>query len=157
MPPIRRLIILVLALVLCPLAANAQREKLPPDDYDFVMKKWPDAKISNTGIRDIVEKQGNGGLLMPGDMVMVNYTGQLLNGKVFDQNHDKSKPFTFRLARGEVIAGWDQVLQMMKPGDKWLVIIPPELAYGRRGSPPTIPSYATLTFDVEIVGVKREN
>jgi FKBP-type peptidyl-prolyl cis-trans isomerase len=50
------------------------------------MKKWPDAKKSNTGIRYVVEKPGRGPY-SPGDLVMVNYTGALLNGKVFDQNH----------------------------------------------------------------------
>jgi FKBP-type peptidyl-prolyl cis-trans isomerase len=138
-------------------AAMAQREKLPPDDYDFVMKKWPDAKISNSGIRYVVKKQGDGALIMPGDVVMVNYTGSLLNGKVFDESHDPKKPFTFRVGRGEVITGWDQIFQIMRPGDKWLIIVPPELGYGRRGYSPAIPSDSTLVFDVEVVGVKREN
>lgn len=142
--------------VLTPVLLHAQREKLPPDDYDYVTSKWPQAKISNTGIRYIVETQGKGPLLQPGDLVMVNYTGWLLNGKLFDQNHDRVKPFMFRVDRSEVILGWDQILQIMRPGDKWLLIIPPELAYGRRGSPPVIPSYATLVFDVEILGVKKE-
>src|ERR1700679_1212672 len=105
MPPLR-FIAGMCALIAAPLLLHAQREKLPPDDYDFVMKKWPQAQISNTGIRFIVEKKGSGPLLMPGDMIMVHYTGSLLNGKVFDQNHDDKKPFTFRLDRAEVIVGW---------------------------------------------------
>jgi FKBP-type peptidyl-prolyl cis-trans isomerase len=145
------------ALIAAPVLLHAQREKLPPDDYDFVTKKWPQAQISNTGIRFIVETKGTGPLLVPGDKVMVNYTGTLLNGKVFDQNHDKKKPFTFRVDRGEVIKGWDEILQSMRPGDKWLMIVPPELAYGRRGDPPVIPSYATLVFEVEVLGIKADN
>ncbi len=144
------------ALALAPALLHAQREKLPPEDYDYVTAKWPNAKISNTGIRYVVETQGTGPLLQPGDLVMVNYTGWLLNGKLFDQNHDHKNPFTFRVDRGEVIQGWDQIMQIMHAGDKWLLIVPPELAYGRRGSPPVIPSYATLVFDVEILGIKKE-
>jgi FKBP-type peptidyl-prolyl cis-trans isomerase len=151
-----RLLAATFALIALPASLHAQREKLPPDDYDFVMKKWPDALMSNTGIRYVVEKEGAGALLLPGDMVLVNYSGRLLNGKEFDRNHDKKNPFHFRLDRGEVIAGWDQIFQLMRPGDKWLIIIPPELGYGRRGSPPVIPSYATLVFEAEVVGVKRE-
>jgi FKBP-type peptidyl-prolyl cis-trans isomerase len=151
-----RLLALVCILVGLPALAHAQREKLPPDDYDFVMNKWPNAKISNTGIRYIIETAGSGPLLMPGDMVMVNYTGSLLNGKVFDRYNDKKHPFTFRVARDAVIIGWDQILQLMRPGDKWLVIIPPELGYGRRGSPPAIPGDATLVFEIEVVGVKKD-
>jgi peptidylprolyl isomerase len=152
-----RIVAAICMLAAAPVVARAQREKLPPDDYDFVMKKWPDAKISNTGIRYIVKKEGSGPLIMPGDVVMVNYTGMLLNGKVFDEAHDPKKPFTFRVARAEVIVGWDQIFQMMRPGDKWLIIVPPELGYGRRGYAPSIPSESTLVFDVEVVGVKREN
>jgi FKBP-type peptidyl-prolyl cis-trans isomerase len=144
------------ALLAAPCLLRAQREKLPPDDYDYVMKTWPQAKESNTGIRYIVEKQGSGPLLKPGDLVKVNYVGKLLDGKVFDQNQSKTAPFEFHVDRGEVIMGWDQILQLMRPGDKWLIIIPPELAYGRRGYAPAIPSYATLVFDIEIVGVKPE-
>ena len=154
--PLKRIVLALCAVLLVPLALHAQREKLPPDDYDFVMKKWPDAKMSNTGIRYIVEKQGSGPLINPGDLVMVNYTGMLLSGKVFDQNHDRVKPFTFRVDRGEVIVGWDQIFQIMRPGDKWLIIVPPELAYGRRGYAPAIPEFATLVFDVEILGIKKE-
>jgi FKBP-type peptidyl-prolyl cis-trans isomerase len=145
----------VCALVAAPCLLHAQREKLPPDDYDYVMKTWPDAKESNTGIRYIVEKEGKGAFLQPGDLVMVNYVGKLLmTGKVFDQNKSKADPFKFHVARGEVIEGWDQILQLMRPGDKWLIIVPPELAYGRRGYPPLIPGDASLIFDVEVLGVK---
>jgi FKBP-type peptidyl-prolyl cis-trans isomerase len=63
----------------------------------------------------------------------------------------------FRVDRGLVIDGWDQILQLMRPGDKWIVIIPPELAYGRRGSPPKVPPYATLVFEMEILGIKKDS
>jgi len=155
MPPLRFLGA-VFALASTPVLLHAQREKLPPDDFDYVEKTWPQARVSNTGIRYIIEKEGKGPLLMPGDMVMVHYVGKLLNGKIFDQNHDDKHPFTFRVGRGFVIDGWDQILQLMRPGDQWLVIVPPELAYGRKGSPPRIPGYATLVFDIEVIGIKKD-
>ncbi|HMD62183.1 MAG TPA: FKBP-type peptidyl-prolyl cis-trans isomerase [Opitutaceae bacterium] len=144
------------ALVSAPALLHAQREKLTLEDLDYVEKTWPQAKISNTGIRYVVEREGKGPLLMPGDMVMVHYVGKLLNGKVFDQNHDDLHPFTFRVGRGFVIVGWDQILQLMRPGDNWLVIIPAELAYGRKGSPPKIPGDSTLVFDIEVIGIKKD-
>jgi FKBP-type peptidyl-prolyl cis-trans isomerase len=150
-------IALACALVMAPSLLHAQREKLPPDDYDYVMKTWPDAQESNTGIRYVVEKKGSGPLLQPGDLVMVNYDGKLLNGKLFDRNHSREHPFMFRVDRSEVILAWDQIFQLMRPGDKWLVIVPPELAYGRMGYPPVIPSYATLVFEIEILGVKKDS
>jgi FKBP-type peptidyl-prolyl cis-trans isomerase len=152
-----RILAAAIALVAAPLVAHAQREKLPPDDLDFVEKRWPDAKKSNTGIRYVVEVAGTAPILQPGDMVMVNYTGAFLNGKVFDQLHDKLHPFMFRVDRGLVIEGWDQILQLMRPGDKWIVIVPPELAYGRRGSPPKVPPYTTLVFEIEILGIKKDS
>ena len=153
--PSLRSVVLACVLLAVPAALHAQREKLPPDDYDFVTKTWPDALKSNTGIRYIIETPGFGSLDASGDMVSVNYTGKFLNGKVFDQHHDTVHPFSFRVNRGMVIEGWDQILQLMKPGSKWLVIVPPELAYGRKGSPPRIPPDTTLVFEMEVVGVKR--
>jgi FKBP-type peptidyl-prolyl cis-trans isomerase len=90
-------------------------------------------------------------------MVSVLYAGSLLQGgKKFDQDLDRAHPFTFRLARGLVIVGWDQVIQLMKPGEKRLVIIPSELAYGTHGQPPTIPRDATLIFEIELLSVKHD-
>ncbi len=151
-----RILAVVCALLAAPVLLHAQREKLPPDDLDIVETKWPNAKKSNTGIRYIVEVPGKGPLLAPGDLVMVNYTGSLLSGKVFDRDNDKLHPLTFRVNRSEVIEGWDQILQLMKPGAKWIVIIPPELGYGRRGNPPRVPGYSTLVFEIEILGLKKD-
>jgi FKBP-type peptidyl-prolyl cis-trans isomerase len=152
-----RIVALVCALLAAPVLLHAQREKLPPDDLDIVESRWPNAKKSNTGIRYVVEKAGQGPLLMPGDLVMVAYTASLLNGKMFDRVQDRVHPFMFRVDRGEVIDGWDQILQLMRPGDKWIVIVPPELGYGRRGNPPRVPPYATLVFEMEILGIKKDS
>jgi FKBP-type peptidyl-prolyl cis-trans isomerase len=147
---------LFLASLFTPLALHAQREKLPPADLEFVEKKWPDAKKTNSGIRYVIQREGQGNSPKPGDTVSVLYVGQLLNGKVFDQYLDREQPFTFRVAREQVIEGWDQVLQLMKRGEKRLVIIPPELAYGSRGQLPKVPRNATLVFEIELLDFKQD-
>jgi len=88
-----------------------------------------------------------------GTTVSVKYIGKLENGKVFDSS--LVAPFAFKLGAGEVIAGWDQGVAGMRTGEKRRLIIPGDLAYGRRGSPPDIGPNATLIFDVELVHVKR--
>jgi FKBP-type peptidyl-prolyl cis-trans isomerase len=149
-----RLLFLSLMLI-APLAVRAQREKLPPDDLEFVEKTWPEAKKTSTGIRYIVLQPGNGEAGKPGDRAAVLYVGRLLNGTEFDRNQDREHPFSFRVARGMVIEGWEQILQQMKPGEKRLVIVPPELAYGTRGQPPKIPRNATLVFEMEVLEFKK--
>lgn len=146
----------LIALALAPLA-HAQQEKLPPDDLEYVEKTWPNASKTSTGMRYVVEKSGSGEPARPGDKVDVLYTGKLLNGTVFDQTHDPQHPFSFRVRRGEVITGWDQILQLMRKGDKWIVIIPSELGYGTRGQLPTIPRDATLVFEMELLDIHREH
>jgi len=137
--------------------AHAQREKLPPDDYDLVNKTWPGIRKTNGGIRYIIEKGAEGPMPQPGDHVAVLYKGTLLQGgKQFDANSNRDKPFVFRVDRGQVIKGWDEIIQMMAVGSKWMVIIPPELAYGSRGQPPIIPRDATLVFEIEVLKISPE-
>ena len=148
-------LIFFLSLLLVP-ALYAQREKLPPEDLEVVEKTWPQAKKTNSGIRYVVEREGTGVSPKPGNAVAVHYVGKLLDGKIFDENHNPASPFTFRLGRDQVIQGWDQVLQLMKVGEKRLVIIPSELGYGSRGQPPKIPRNATLVFEIELLEIKKD-
>lgn len=135
--------------------ARAQREKLPPEDLEFVNKTWPHAQRTSTGLRYVVLAEGHGEIAKPGDMVRVLYTGWLLNGTVFDEAKNPDKPFQFRLGRNNVIEGWDQGLQLMRPGEKRLLIIPYELGYGTRGQAPSIPPKATLIFEVHLLEAKK--
>jgi FKBP-type peptidyl-prolyl cis-trans isomerase len=137
-------------------ALHAQREKLPPEDLEIVEKNWPAAKKTTTGIRYVILREGEGESPKPGDKVNVLYVGQLLNGKTFDEAKDPTQPFTFRIRREAVIEGWDQVLQLMKRGEKRLVIVPPELAYGTRGQPPKIGRNATLVFEIELLSFGKD-
>jgi FKBP-type peptidyl-prolyl cis-trans isomerase len=150
-----RLLFLALAF-LAPLSVRAQREKLSPEDLAFVEKTWPEAKKTNTGIRYIILQEGSGNLIKAGEKVAVLYVGRLLNGTIFDQATEKEKAFIFRVAREQVIQGWDQILQQMKLGEKRLVVIPAELAYGTRGQPPKIGRNASLVFEIEVIEIKRD-
>jgi FKBP-type peptidyl-prolyl cis-trans isomerase len=137
-------------------ALQAQREKLPAEDLEFVEKTWPQAKKTTTGIRYVIMREGEGATPKPGDKVNVLYVGRLLNGKEFDKAEDPTQPFTFRIRREMVIEGWDQVLQLMRKGEKRLVIVPPELAYGTRGQPPKIGRNATLVFEIELLSFGKD-
>lgn len=95
---------------------------------------------------------GTGEVAMRHSKVSVLYTGWLKNGKEFDSNQNKNRPFVFTLGTGQVIPGWDMGVEGMKVGGKRSLIIPPELAYGKRGTGP-IPANATLRFEVELLAV----
>jgi len=151
-----RILFLALIGLLMPFALQAQREKLPPDDLALVVKQWPMAKKTSTGLRYLVLAEGTGPTAKSGDMVSVLYRGAVLNGGVFDESNDRDHPFTFRLDRGAVIEGWDQGLQLMKRGSKMLLIVPYELGYGTRGNPPKIGRDATLVFEIEMIDLKHD-
>jgi len=147
---------LVLSFVfLSPLALQAQREKLSPEDLETVEKRWPEAKRTSTGWRTQVLAGGEGELVKAGDEVAVLYKGMLLDGTVFDESSDPAKPFVFRVGRAKVIDGWEEGLKLMRAGEKRLLIVPFELGYGTRGDPPKIPRRATLVFEVEVLEIKK--
>lgn len=98
---------------------------------------------------------GTGDKAQAKDMVRVHYTGTLYpSGKKFDSSLDRGEPFEFRLGAGQVIQGWDEGVKGMQVGGKRILVIPPQLAYGKRGVPPVIPPDATLKFEVELLEVK---
>ena len=96
---------------------------------------------------------GNGVAARTGQTVRVHYTGWLTSGEKFDSSVDRNDPFEFVLGAGQVIAGWDQGVAMMRVGDKVKLTIPSDLAYGDDGYPGAIPPKATLIFDVELLAV----
>src|SRR5262249_39822782 len=99
-------------------------------------------------------KVGEGPEAKKGDIVVVHYTGYLADGTVFENSVERKKPFEFSLGFGHVINGWDQGVAGMKVGGKRRLVIPPSLAYGEKGSPPTIPRNAELTFEIELLEIK---
>jgi FKBP-type peptidyl-prolyl cis-trans isomerase len=155
MRPLLFLCLALLALTAGPL--HAQREKLPPEDLEVVEQRWPDAKKTFTGLRYIVLKEGDttGPTPTSGMRVSVVYKGMLLDGKVFDEN-TAANPLKVRINRGDLIEGWEEALQKMHKGEKWLLIVPPELAYGAKGRPPEIKRYATLVFEMELLDFGKD-
>lgn len=113
---------------------------------DLESKGW-EKRESGLKVWDV--KEGEGDAVKAGDTVKVKYTGWLTDGKKFDGGEDKPA-ITFGL--NQVIKGWGEGVVGMKPGGIRRLSIPPELAYGTRGVPGTIPADATLVFVIEYVG-----
>ncbi len=108
--------------------------------------------ISTTsGLQYMVLRQGTGPRPRPSDRVRVNYQGTLIDGKVFDSSYERGQPAEFAL--NQVIAGWTEGVALMPVGAKYRFWIPAAIAYGERGSPPTIGPNAVLIFDVELLDV----
>ena len=99
-------------------------------------------------------EKGSGATAKSGDEVTVQYVGvDYKNGKEFDSSLSRNEPFSFNLGAGEVIPGWDQGIAGMKVGGRRELIIPPNLAYGSAGAPPSIGPNETLIFVIDLVGV----
>ena len=113
--------------------------------------------VTSSGLKFIDTVVGTGATPATGQTVVVDYTGWLSDGTQFDSSLNEGRtPFEFVLGADpkQVIAGWEEGLATMKVGGKRRLILPPELAYGASGNPPTIPANAELTFDVELAEVK---
>jgi FKBP-type peptidyl-prolyl cis-trans isomerase FkpA len=95
---------------------------------------------------------GTGATAVVGNSVTVHYTGMFTNGTVFDSSVGKA-PIQFQLGSNQVISGFSQGIVGMKVGGKRRITIPPSLAYGSAGRPPTIPGNATLVFEVDLVSI----
>jgi FKBP-type peptidyl-prolyl cis-trans isomerase len=110
-------------------------------------------KETGTGLKYKVVVAGTGASPKAGQTVVVHYTGTLEDGTKFDSSRDRNDPFKFKLGAGQVIKGWDEGLALMRVGDRYTLIIPPDLGYGARGAGGVIPANATLTFDVELLRI----
>ena len=107
-------------------------------------------EITDSGLRMIIHKEGNGDKPTTGQTLTVHYTGFLENGSKFDSSHDRNQPFKFPLGQGRVIRGWDEALSIMSKGEKRTVIIPPELGYGDKAKR-KIPANSILIFEIELI------
>jgi len=129
---------------------------LPPESRTENITRG-DTTITPSGLMYIELKEGKGESPKKGQQVTVNYTGQLVNGMVFDSNVDPNfghvQPYTTAIGVGQVIKGWDEGIMTMKPGGRRRLIIPSDLAYGPMGHG-SIPANAMLIFDVELISVK---
>ncbi len=109
------------------------------------------------GLRVQTLEPGEGDAIEAGQVAVVDYTGWLYDpeapdarGRRFDSSLDRGEPFRFTVGASEVIAGWDQGVAGMRPGERRELVIPPELGYGSRGAGGVIPPNAVLLFEVEL-------
>jgi len=108
-------------------------------------------KETASGLQYKVIKSGSGKKPQASSQVKVHYHGTLVNGEVFDSSVDRGEPIVFGV--GQVIKGWTEALLMMSTGDKWMLYIHPDLAYGPQARPPKIEANSLLIFEVELLEV----
>jgi FKBP-type peptidyl-prolyl cis-trans isomerase FklB len=115
-------------------------------------KKRKGVTVLASGVQYEILTKGTGASPSPSNSVVAHYRGTLINGKEFDSSYGRGEPATFRV--NGVIAGWQEILPMMKVGGKWKVYIPADKAYGERGAGGDIGPNEALIFEIELVDIK---
>ena len=149
----------LLALV-CALALGAcARSPAPGADVGGAGKAFlarnataPGVHVTKSGLQYRILRSGptTGLRPKPADEVKVNYEGRLLDGDVFDSSYARGKPVAMTVR--DLVPGWIEALELMRPGDEWLLYVPPSLGYGDKGAGP-IPPGAVLVFRLELIDV----
>lgn len=114
--------------------------------------KHDDVQVTESGLQYSVRTEGDGPKPKATDTVEVHYHGTFIDNKTFDSSYQRGVPISFPL--NGVIAGWTEGLQLMSVGSTYKFYVPYHLAYGERGMPGAIPPFATLVFEVELLGIK---
>jgi len=141
-------------------------EQEPANIASYIADNKLTLKTTASGLKYVINQTSAKRKPLPGDTVFVNYIGRTLDGKVFDtsieaeaekagikQDGRPYEPISFILGQRQVIAGWDEGLQLLNEGSKATFVIPSKLAYAERGAGADIKPYSTLRFDVELVKV----
>lgn len=133
------------------LEEKVAENKKKGDKYRADNAKKEGVKSLDNGIQYKVITTGKGKQAGADSEVTVHYRGSLINGTEFDSSYKREKPATFGLSG--VIKGWQEIVPMMKEGDKWAVVIPPELGYAEKGAGDAIGPGETLLFEIELIKV----
>jgi len=133
---------------------EAELKRKQAENIKLIEDKWPGRITTDSGLMYVVLQEGKGNKPKPGGMISAHYTGTFLDGRKFDSSLDKGTPLEFPVGVGKVIKGWDEALLDMRKGEKRVLIVPSNLAYGERGAGGVIPPNATLVFQVELVDIK---
>ncbi len=135
-------------------AQEAQHEVVIEEGKVFLAEnaKKEGVVTTDSGLQYKILKPGNGPKPSLTDKVKVHYHGTLMDGQVFDSSVERGEPISFPL--NGVITGWQEGLQLMPVGSKYLLYIPYDLAYGNRGAGQLIKPYSTLVFEVELLGIE---
>lgn len=131
---------------------QAKAAKAEGENFLAENAKKEGVKTLPSGLQYKVLREGDGRKPSATDKVECHYEGTLINGEVFDSSYRRGETATFGL--NQVIKGWTEGLQLMQEGAKYRFFIPYDLAYGERGAGQSIPPYAALIFDVELIKVK---
>ncbi len=136
------------------LVEEVEKHVDPGQAYLHINAQKPNVKVTASGLQFEILESGEGASPGLTSRVVTHYKGSFIDGRVFDSSIDRGEPAEFPVNR--VIAGWTEALQMMKEGDKWRLVIPSELAYGKRGAGGgRIPPDSVLVFEVELIQVKE--
>ena len=144
------------------LREDAERKQKALDDEaaqaseEFLTKtaEREEVKVTDSGLQyEVITSVEEGESPAATDTVRVHYHGTLISGEVFDSSVQRGQPAEFPV--NGVIRGWVEALQMMKPGEKWKLFIPADLAYGARSPSPKIPANSALVFEVELLEVVK--
>jgi FKBP-type peptidyl-prolyl cis-trans isomerase FklB len=130
---------------------KADANKKKGDAFLAENKTKEGVKTTPSGLQYKVVTEGHGKTPTKESTVKVHYTGTLIDGTKFDSSRDRNQPAEFGV--GQVIKGWTEALQLMKEGDRWMLYIPSDLAYGPRAASEVIGPNEVLIFDVELLNV----
>ncbi len=131
--------------------AQEAAEKAQKDVLTALEKAHGKITTTASGMKYVTLAAGKGDKAGKDRKIKAHYTGKLLDGQVFDSSVKRNEPFEFTVGIGQVIKGWDEALSDMKKGEKRIIVLPPDLAYGARGAGGAIPPNATLVFEVELL------
>lgn len=137
--------------------ATQAKFKNPTDSENQIFmqtnKTKPGVILLPSGLQYKIIKQGKGPLPTKQDTVTVNYTGMLVNGKIFESSLESGIPSKFAIS--SVIKGWQEALKLMPQGSKWILYIPAELAYGTHTNQGQLPPNSNLIFEVELLRIEK--
>jgi peptidylprolyl isomerase len=139
--------------------ADAKKKAKREGDLAQARALLPQAKETASGILYTVTGEGSGNKPSAGQTAELSYELKLLNGNVIDASSQRNEPFSFTVGKQQVIAGWDEIVLDMRPGESRTVIIPPEMGYGNRDIPDgmggiIIPAESFLVFNMKLQNVK---
>ena len=136
---------------------------LAADEANASLKAYKENSLGNklistvSGLKYVVHQTGSGSIAKPGQYVLLDYYGMLMDGMRFDDSYKNGYPFGFPIGQGQVIPGFDEALTLLPVGSRFTVFIPAHLAYGENGAPPVIPANADLVFHINFIKIESQD